>query len=203
MMNNNTIFAVVLVVVISAVMTWSTVAGQCSNGLCSTDQIRTPIVNYTAIANGCGPQDFGGLVPEFRFGSCCDTHDLCYSNCSLEKVACDEDFYQCMLRQCEEIGGIFDQTRQRLCRRVAECYAAVTYDEGCPFYENAQREACSCEAGGNSTIPQSTSKSFRDLGDLDCVFLGANESGASSILTRHSSITAILACMLLVLHSLL
>lgn len=48
-------------------------------------------------ANGCGPDGFGGVVPDFCFRECCNRHDQCYATGGAEedRLLCDLDFHDC------------------------------------------------------------------------------------------------------------
>lgn len=55
-------------------------------------------VMLAVAVNGCGPEGFGGLVPDFCFEECCNEHDRCYSRGGSEadRLKCDIDFLECM-----------------------------------------------------------------------------------------------------------
>lgn len=55
-----------------------------------------------AATNGCGPEGFGGVVPDFCFEECCNDHDNCYARGGTEadRLKCDQVFYEC----CKEKG---------------------------------------------------------------------------------------------------
>lgn len=61
--------------------------------------------NFRAGGNGCGPsslpswlRDVATSVSGFR--SQCAVHDACYSQCSISRSECDDDFYEDMLLAC-------------------------------------------------------------------------------------------------------
>jgi RHS repeat-associated protein len=58
----------------------------------------------------CGSGILGAYIPNspsgFPFNQCCFEHDNCYGNkCGPPKDKCDADFYQCMLKVCEDYQG--------------------------------------------------------------------------------------------------
>lgn len=63
-----------------------------------TELILATDVMARAAANGCGPEGFGWLVPDFCFEKCCDEHDQCYETggCECDRLACDDTFLECM-----------------------------------------------------------------------------------------------------------
>ncbi len=90
------------------------------------------------------------MIPDFSFGECCDTHDICYATCSenATKDLCDRRLYACSLATCTSEGSRF---KRALCRIAAACYAAALNDRFCEIYENNQRDLCTCADGSNST----------------------------------------------------
>jgi len=93
-------------------------------------------------SNGCGPEGFGGLVPDLWFTSACNAHDICYGTRGNAKSACDSRFYGDMKAICANRYGRWYQAIQR-----GACYASAwTYYEavkqfGQSAYDNAQRGA--------------------------------------------------------------
>ncbi len=55
-----------------------------------------------AATNGCGPEGFGGVVPDFCFEECCNDHDKFYARGGTEadRLKCDPVLYEC----CKEEG---------------------------------------------------------------------------------------------------
>ncbi|MCS6871810.1 MAG: phospholipase A2 [Anaerolineae bacterium] len=98
----------------------------------------TNAVQPAAAQNGCGPERFGGLVPDLWFTPACNRHDICYGTCGSNRAACDSRFYEDMRAICA--------TRSWWTR--TSCYAAAwTYYQavrnfGQGAYNNAQRVAC-------------------------------------------------------------
>jgi secretory phospholipase A2 len=181
---------IVLILMIMIVITNQ----QCNDGLCSTGLFKIQNLNYTIVPNGCGPSEFEELIPDLNFGDCCNEHDNCYSNCTVDRDTCDENFYQCMLGKCDDLDFDFIGIGERVCRRVAECYASTTHESGCQFWEDAQQEACTCSNNGTDTsfVPR-RSPTFSDRVDLDCSFDTAGRSGADSLLmTRLGYLTMII-----------
>ncbi|KXS20902.1 hypothetical protein M427DRAFT_51858 [Gonapodya prolifera JEL478] len=88
--------------------------------------------------NGCGASGkFGGLVPEYKFRSCCNAHDLCYGSCGSQKSTCDSNFYNCNKSKC----SWWDVS----CKGLAATYYEAVKNFGCGPFENAQKGRCTCQ----------------------------------------------------------
>lgn len=77
---------------------------------CCTLSVQQPA---SAANNGCGPEDYGLLVPDGpfpflslfdafdTFKEACDAHDTCYGNENVDQVECDRRLYAELLKACE------------------------------------------------------------------------------------------------------
>jgi hypothetical protein len=100
--------------------------------------------------NGCGSKWTDYLVPDYRFGGCCDEHDKCYSDCSTEFKDCNSAFGLCMSQVCDRT-SLFEI---RACQAVANFYEGqVSGALGFSVFRSATNEAC-------ETCPQETPKDF-------------------------------------------
>ncbi|CAF0866101.1 unnamed protein product [Brachionus calyciflorus] len=57
---------------------------------------------------GCGPGPF--TIDEDLIGlgqgsliECCKNHDLCYDDCKLTQIECDDNFADCLRKKCNEL----------------------------------------------------------------------------------------------------
>jgi hypothetical protein len=188
------LYQVSIVVILMIMVIITSQQQTCNDGLCSTGFVKVQNPSFTVSPNGCGTSDFDNIVPDLRFGDCCDAHDRCYGNCTVDRDSCDEDFYQCMLGKCEDLDFDIIGIGESICKQVAECYAASTHESGCDDWEDAQKDACTCASNGTSvSIPPRRSPTFGDRVDLDCTFDIAGRSGADSLLlTRLGYLTMII-----------
>lgn len=90
----------------------------------------------TPATNGCS------FVPEYKFHSCCNSHDICYGTCSRTKASCDTSFHTCMKNVCTA-------TYSAGIKRTACLAAAATYYKGVDIagdnaFENASEKYCRC-----------------------------------------------------------
>lgn len=67
--------------------------------------------------NGCGPENFGWLVPDGDFGPACNAHDVCYSQFASDRTRCDGGLNDDMYATCEaNYGCRYDaETHQEIC----------------------------------------------------------------------------------------
>ncbi len=61
-------------------------------------------MDVKGLACGSGWSEY--VVPDrpggCDFSRCCQRHDDCYGDCNKEKKDCDDEFYDCMLKECME-----------------------------------------------------------------------------------------------------
>lgn len=114
--------------------------GRCPDG-------QTPVANGNpSTPNGCGPEKFEGLVPEFWFNSCCGQHDICYGDCPKSKAECDSAFITCMNAACAtEFPSTWSAGRLG-CRAKAGVYWAAVKIGGRSSFEGGTEDHCSCTA---------------------------------------------------------
>jgi hypothetical protein len=99
-------------------------------------------VQPVAAQNGCGPEGFGGLVPELWFTSACNTHDICYGTLGASKSACDTQFYNNMRAICSSRYPHWYQAVQRnACYASAWTYYQAVKQFGQSAFDNAQKHA--------------------------------------------------------------
>jgi hypothetical protein len=72
-----------------------------------------------AQSNGCGPEGFGGIVPDGPFSSACDRHDLCYGEVNVDQAQCDSQFKQDMYEICSDRYSGLSKT---FCKSLADYY---------------------------------------------------------------------------------
>ncbi|KAL9650121.1 hypothetical protein ABK040_011291 [Willaertia magna] len=93
-------------------------------------------INNNFTYNGCGTSgEFNEIAKPFGFISCCNVHDICYSNCTTNKLQCDTDFMNCMKEQYT--AGLF--------------HMGVAFF-GCDAYKSAQKEFCACHLPTNTAL---------------------------------------------------
>jgi RHS repeat-associated protein len=104
-------------------------------------------------ANGCSapgsnPNDPTGMC---TFKSACDTHDLCYSDCSISQATCDANFLQDMKARCETCYNAIVQVNparaiffQSQCDTLANNYYSAVNCFGSKAYNNRQNQNCHC-----------------------------------------------------------
>jgi hypothetical protein len=103
---------------------------------------------FTAQANGCGgasgikvPESFGWA----RWRWACDTHDRCYSNCSLSKPLCDHNLGKDIAQECRTAyPGLWQTLPRRHCYAYANTYESAVIKLGMPYWLQAQKEGCRC-----------------------------------------------------------
>ena len=76
----------------------------------------------------------GALTQSFVEDVCCNQHDLCYSECSMNKKECENEFFDCL-------PGIY------------KTYATLTELFGCNAFDSAKRARCLC-VDNNSDIEE-------------------------------------------------
>eukprot|EP01113_Clastostelium_recurvatum_P051034 TRINITY_DN9829_c1_g1_i2.p1 TRINITY_DN9829_c1_g1~~TRINITY_DN9829_c1_g1_i2.p1 ORF type:complete len:213 (-),score=34.86 TRINITY_DN9829_c1_g1_i2:68-628(-) len=159
--------AVVALAVTSGVRAQSYTLANTTCSYCPEGQV--PVSNGQNIqpASGCGPGNgfIADLIPEYRFGDCCNAHDNCYATCGAVKEDCDRRFYGCMTRTCDEDYPTSDRRRNR-CKAVAGCYAGSIEDidvSSCRAYTKDQEEQCVCQPGDKATFVNPLEASEDDL----------------------------------------
>ena len=66
---------------------------------------RKPNPKSKSYPNGCGPSfsiDFEKYGAK-GFTKCCNSHDICYENCSSNRTDCDEKNHKCLKNACSKI----------------------------------------------------------------------------------------------------
>ncbi|RWS06502.1 group XIIA secretory phospholipase A2-like isoform X2 [Dinothrombium tinctorium] len=85
--------------------------------------------------NGCGTEMLAPLLDlifDKKHIKCCNAHDLCYSNCTMEKHVCDSKMKECFSRIRGDIAAEF-------------AYAVLRGTRiACAAYLNSQNEFCNC-----------------------------------------------------------
>lgn len=70
----------------------------------SPDDVLTRVksTKHQVVPRGCGAKGIRSnkLVAEYRFHSCCNRHDVCYSDCRETFELCNFEFKECMLEKC-------------------------------------------------------------------------------------------------------
>ena len=93
----------------------------------------------TPIPNGCGPKGFVIndellAIGEGNLIQCCNQHDMCYGYC-LGKVFCDDQFADCLVRQCNMLPG----SKALKCKWDAFGMSSAVKVFGEPFYCRSSR----------------------------------------------------------------
>jgi hypothetical protein len=122
----------------------------------STCPNRTPRSGYAPRANGCGPAGsaLGTFLPQ-RYGAAqllrsCDTHDLCYAQCNVQRNDCDAAFRRNLYAECDAVyppsspHNPLAVLSSRGCRTRARLYHQAVVSWGLEAYQAAQKEACEC-----------------------------------------------------------
>ncbi|KAG2428473.1 hypothetical protein HXX76_011591 [Chlamydomonas incerta] len=112
-------------------------ASSCSAPTCRRGQTLRQV--RASSYNGCGA-DNGIKVPEFTFGSCCNSHDLCYGRCGSSRNGCDDNFFVCMRSTCSWWNVP--------CQALASTYYLGVVAMGCDAYSTAQNRLCACQNSG-------------------------------------------------------
>jgi len=96
-------------------------------------------------SNGCGDHSFAGsLVPNYRFETCCNGHDDCYSDCTRSFRDCNSDFLNCMYDVCTTQSILVEG--RLLCIAAAELYHGYVTSHLQPFVAATQQACGSCPA---------------------------------------------------------
>jgi hypothetical protein len=122
--------------------------------------------------NGCGSGATEKLVPDWNFGSCCDTHDRCYDDCGRKFEDCNSDFKGCMHNKCWDVLDGWTFWLAPACFGMADLYnAVVSGGKGRDAFQeaNGQRCHCVCPASAPDYFAQSVCGST-------CVVTGGNDN---------------------------
>jgi hypothetical protein len=95
------------------------------------------------VPNGCGPK-WASWVPEFSYGKCCDSHDICYSTCSRSRVSCDSAFLTCMIATCHSKYKPWNPKRYACDGGAGVYYRAVRGAAGAVAFGIANKKHCKC-----------------------------------------------------------
>ncbi|GMK58545.1 hypothetical protein CspeluHIS016_0505770 [Cutaneotrichosporon spelunceum] len=107
--------------------------GRCPNGQRSISR------GVKAEPNGCGAK--GGIdYPDLIFTKCCNTHDICYSDCSRSKAGCDGEFGACLRGRCDQLLV----PARPLCYSAASIYIAGVVGYGQDAFDKATKRHCKC-----------------------------------------------------------
>ncbi|KAK0119959.1 hypothetical protein ONS95_011383 [Cadophora gregata] len=110
-----------------------------------------------ATVNACG--SFGVTVPYafdfFDFSPCCDGHDACFDDCSINFFDCNNRFLNCMLPKCK-LGD--DPELEQVCTRLgAAFYRIVAGPVGLAAFQTANFRRCTCDKPESSTSTSASS----------------------------------------------
>jgi hypothetical protein len=109
---------------------------------------QTPVSKGIApTTNGCGPEGgFHGvdLVPDFNFGSCCDSHDTCFGTCDVSFGKCNTDFFSCATSKCQADFRFVPQLNLA-CRNIAAIYYLAISWKGGDAFQAATKKHCECK----------------------------------------------------------
>ncbi|KAL2068681.1 hypothetical protein VTL71DRAFT_15019 [Oculimacula yallundae] len=101
--------------------------------------------------NGCGSTGISTLVPNLIFKDCCDTHDMCYDDCSEQWKPCNDNFKNCNNMKCNE--KYSDSSLLRWgCGNVADFYAwSVSGTTGTKAFYGSTSDRCECHCPAGQT----------------------------------------------------
>lgn len=101
--------------------------------------------------NGCGSTGISTLVPNLIFKDCCDSHDMCYDDCSQEWKPCNENFKACNNDKCNAKYSAGSLLRWG-CDNVADFYAwSVSGSTGTKAFYGSTSDRCACQCEFGST----------------------------------------------------
>eukprot|EP00427_Karlodinium_veneficum_P009052 CAMPEP_0169090398 /NCGR_PEP_ID=MMETSP1015-20121227/15795_1 /TAXON_ID=342587 /ORGANISM="Karlodinium micrum, Strain CCMP2283" /LENGTH=216 /DNA_ID=CAMNT_0009150795 /DNA_START=51 /DNA_END=698 /DNA_ORIENTATION=- len=91
--------------------------------------------------NGCGKNhrfakserelEAHGITP------CCNVHDVCYSICGANQTWCDDEFWTCVKKKCNQKGWKDDR---KMCKKFGASMKGYTTE----YFFQHQRETCMC-----------------------------------------------------------
>ncbi|SMR63261.1 unnamed protein product [Zymoseptoria tritici ST99CH_3D1] len=118
-------------------------AYRCPPGSCA----KTKPGARPASSNGCGPEKYYHLVPEFSFTDCCDAHDKCYDSCASPSASyCNNQFHDCMMGKCDQKYHGFSIGIRAGCKRTAQVYTnAVQGHWADVLFTKYGNERCLCK----------------------------------------------------------
>jgi RHS repeat-associated protein len=104
-----------------------------------------PFCKNPCIGLGCGSQDaLFDIVPERPtvfgkpFTACCNTHDICYCDCNINKANCDNQFLTCLNRLCKTEPFLL----RAACFLWAKTYFNAVNKAGGDSYKKGQGKGC-------------------------------------------------------------
>jgi hypothetical protein len=122
---------------------------------CYEKDIMVQDPNYTPGGLGCGAvklvhQSGSAILNTFEtYSNCCSAHDYCYSNCSMSKAECDQEFYTCTFCSCYSSFTTSAETSS--CQEHACLFYQALDNFGCDAYKTAQGNACMCQSETSAT----------------------------------------------------
>lgn len=125
--------------------------------------------------NGCGPDSawYSALVPNLDFKGCCNTHDVCYDDCTQWFEKCNTDFLSCMINTCNnKYDHWYSWWLLPSCYAAADLYfVAVSTDTAQEHFQSGSNDVCACRcADADSAIcaPETkTCQRVRGIGNND------------------------------------
>lgn len=106
--------------------------------------------------NGCGPESLisgwpagytmlEAVVDPAAMVTCCNTHDVEYSDCHISKASADNNFYDCMTEICDEEYGGWYWYLWPACEAKAYSLWSLVWDFGGEAFDGAKKGYCACE----------------------------------------------------------
>jgi len=116
---------------------------------CPPNTDKRPKPGNTPTVNGCGPEGGSIKIPQgygsADYTSSCNTHDICYEDCSASKGECDLNFLDDMYDSCAAAyPGALNALRRFGCYERAYIYYQAVSQFGDDAYIAAQYKACEC-----------------------------------------------------------
>lgn len=106
-----------------------------------------PDRNHVPKADGCGALGLKidpTYLPIGEMSKCCNTHDICYDTCNMQKDLCDMEFKNCLYRYCDNHKKSIGDKMVTACKSAAKILFTGTMALGCKAYLDAQKNACYC-----------------------------------------------------------
>ena len=112
-----------------------------SGGTSPSNQTQPPHVFWSNCSAYVPP-----IVQPLNWSSYCDTLELCYTTCNINKLVCDNAFDKNLTNSCLSLPA----AERSVCRSVAKEWAAYVNNRTVlADYYTVQNESCSCDSAGD------------------------------------------------------
>jgi len=126
----------------------ATIEEDCESLNCPNGLMKTRNSSYLPNSDGCGAFGYKWSkesLPHEDLEECCNIHDFCYDECGADKDVCDLNFKKCLYKVCKSQQGVWSDLQMKGCKGAAKLMHTGTLALGCKSYQDAQRNACSCQ----------------------------------------------------------